>query len=54
MNTHPDTDAPFEEHVIAMREEPNLHLDFTNLMSSWNASPWKRPVGVVPKSSGGG
>ena len=25
---HPDTDAPFEEHVIAVREEPNLHLEF--------------------------
>ena len=23
---HPDTDAPFEERVVAVPEEPNLHL----------------------------
>ena len=34
---HPDTDAPFEEHVIAVREEPNLHFEFSSLMSLWNA-----------------
>ena len=27
--SHPDTDAPFlEEHAIAVREVPNLHLEF--------------------------
>ena len=46
---HPDTDAPFEEHVITVREEPNLHLELANLMSLWNASPWKRPIDA-PKS----
>ena len=34
---YPDTDAPFKKLVIAMRKEPNLHLEFTNLMSLWNA-----------------
>ena len=24
---HPDTDAPLEEHVIAVRSFPNLHLE---------------------------
>ena len=28
---HPDTDAPFEEHVIAVRSFPNLHLEFYEL-----------------------
>ena len=23
---HPDTDAPFEERVVAVPEKPNLHL----------------------------
>ena len=31
------SDAPFEELLIVVGEEPNLHLEFTNLMSLWNA-----------------
>ena len=44
---HPDTDAPSEERVITVREEPNLHPELANLMSPWSASPWKRPVDVL-------
>ena len=34
---HPDTDAPFHEHVLAVEEEPTLQLS-TCEMSLWNAS----------------
>ena len=34
---HPDTDAPFEEHVIAFILEANMHLEFANQKSLWNA-----------------
>ena len=33
--------------MIAVREEPNSHLEFTNLLS---LSPWGRPVLVVSQS----
>ena len=46
---HPDSDAPFEERVVAVLEEPNLQPFPPCEMSPWNASPWKLPVDV-PKS----
>ena len=46
---HPDGDAPFEERVVAVPEEPNLQPLPLCEMSPWNASPWKLPVDV-PKS----
>ena len=46
---HPDSDAPFEERVVAVPEEPILQPFPLCEMSPWNASPWKLPVDV-PKS----
>ena len=37
----------FEEHGITVKEDPNLHPELANLMSPWNASPWKSPVDVL-------
>jgi hypothetical protein len=49
---HPDTGAPLhEERVIAVREEPNLHLEFYQRdVTDGMRSPWKLPVDVVSKS----
>ena len=46
MNTHLDADAPFEEHVLAVKGEPSLHLD-TNPMSMCHAVTLKRPADVT-------
>merc|ERR1712136_735327 len=49
---HPDTGAPVhEERVIAVREEPNLHLEFYQRdVTDGMRSPWNLPVDVVSKS----
>merc|ERR1712135_273167 len=40
-----------EERVIAVREEPNLHLEFYQRdVTDGMRSPWKLPVDVVSKS----
>ena len=49
---HPDTDAPLlEECVTAVREEPNLRLEFDlRDVIDGTLSPWKLPVDEVSKN----
>ena len=49
---HLDTGAPLhEERVIAVREEPSLHLElYQRDITDGMRSPWKFPVLVVSKS----
>ena len=46
---HPDTGAPsHDERVVAVREEPNLHLEFYQRdVTDGMRTPWKLPVDVV-------
>ena len=52
---HLDTGAPLhEERVTAVREEPNLHLEFyLQGVTDGMRSPWKLLVGGLEESSGG-
>ena len=49
--SHPDTGALlFEECVVAMREEPNLHRKFYQRdVTDGIRSPWKFPVDIMVK-----
>ena len=50
---HPNTGAALhDERVIAVREEPNLHLEFYQRdVTAGIRSPWKLPPDAVSKSS---